>query len=51
MQGVAPTCCTVLQAQDGTMHVQVYPSASASTNTHPVYKRSAAQSMILVGPR
>lgn len=33
------------------MHVQVYPSASASTNTYPVYKRGAAQPMILVGPR
>lgn len=46
-EGVTPTCCTVLQAQDGTMHVQVYPSASASTNTYPVYKRGAAQPMIL----
>ncbi|GFR49732.1 hypothetical protein Agub_g11889 [Astrephomene gubernaculifera] len=45
-EGVVPTCCTFLQAQDGNMHVQVYPSASASTNTYPIYKRGASQTAI-----
>ncbi|GIM08990.1 hypothetical protein Vretimale_12886 [Volvox reticuliferus] len=45
-EGVAPTCCTFLQAQDGNMHVQLCPSASASTDTYPVYKRSANQPAI-----
>ncbi|GLC42983.1 hypothetical protein PLESTB_000279700 [Pleodorina starrii] len=42
-EGVAPTCCTFLQAQDGNMHVVLYPSASSSTDTYPVYKRGAMQ--------
>ncbi|KXZ47782.1 hypothetical protein GPECTOR_33g664 [Gonium pectorale] len=46
-EGVAPTCCTFLQAQDGNMHVQVYPSAMSSTNTYPVYKRNANQPVIV----
>ncbi|KAG2426184.1 hypothetical protein HXX76_013165 [Chlamydomonas incerta] len=46
-EGVTPTCCTFLQAQDGNMHVQVYPSGSASSNTYPVYKRNANQPIIM----
>ncbi|PNH09838.1 Polyubiquitin [Tetrabaena socialis] len=46
-EGVTPSCCTFLQAQCGAMHVQVYPSASASSNTYPVYKRNAMQPIIM----
>ncbi|KAG2497478.1 hypothetical protein HYH03_004631 [Edaphochlamys debaryana] len=46
-EGVTPTCCTFLQAQDGNMHVQVFPSGSASTNTYPIYRRNNTQPMIM----
>lgn len=40
MQGVAPSCFTFYQAQDGHMHISVYPSADASKDTYPVYRRT-----------
>lgn len=38
-EGVSPSCCTFVQAQDGALHVQVFPSKSASSDSYPVYMR------------
>ncbi len=39
-QKVVPESLTFSQAQDGALHCTLSPSASASANTYPVYKRS-----------
>jgi hypothetical protein len=40
MQGVEPGSLTFMQAQDGNLHVVVYPSQMSSDNTYPVYQRA-----------
>ncbi len=38
-QAVEPSSLAFMQAQDGNLHVVVWPSAESSKNCYPVFKR------------